>query len=673
LSDLLVNTPDFDRLLDLRKLIRRYDYAYYVLDNPEVTDDIYDALYQELLNLEKTYPDWIIPDSPSQRVSGEVVSFLPKLSHRVPMLSLDSLRSPGDIELFWDRIARELETDELCFLAEHKIDGLSIEIIYKDGKFTHAATRGDGEIGEDVTHNVKTIRRLPLALINDAPRGELRIRGEIFLPVSGFQALNRKLESQGEPLFANPRNAASGSIRQLDSSLAKSRPLDLCVYDLLYSDTWDPSSEAEVHQKLELWGFPVHPWCLVDSVQSMYAYHDKVHNERDELAYEIDGVVFKLNNRIFQRQLGFKARSPRFACAYKFLPREAITCIQSIDVQVGRLGTLTPVANLKPVDVGGVTVSRATLHNLDYIHSLDVRVGDYVAVQRAGDVIPAVSRVLHEKRNQELEAFAMPETCPVCHSMVKRDSVAFYCVAGLRCPAQAILSLVHFVSKNALKIEGLGEEILQLLWDSNKIREAADLFKLQAHDLGELPGFKKRKIDKLLQSIEAARHPTLGRFIFALGIRHVGEEVARRLAMGFGSLENIRHATLESLTQLDGIGPKVAEAIVEFFASSEHQAILDRLLQSGAVPQSEVQSNIHQIWKGRSFVLTGSLQKWSRDEASEEIRRRGGAVVGSVSKKIFAVIAGDSAGSKLDKAQSLGVTIWDEPTFAQQLDLDQVD
>lgn len=659
------------KIRELRELIREHDALYYIHSRPKISDQNYDQLFKELKTLEVAHPEFITADSPTQRVSGGALTSMPKFTHRVPLLSLDSYTTFEEVLAFDKRVKKDLGVDGVTYLAEPKFDGLSVEIVYEKGVFIRAGTRGDGTTGEDVTQNVKTIKSLPLKLKThpDIPP-VLHLRGEVILPLHAFAALNKKIIGEGGEPFANPRNAASGALRQLKAQITASRPLDLYVYDLLYAEAWQLETHAEVLQGLANWGLRVNPYQrLCQNPQQIKNFHQELYRQRDQLDYEIDGMVVKLNDLGLHEKLGTKSRSPRWAFAYKFEPRKEITTLDDIVVQVGRQGTLTPVAILKPVDVGGVTVSRASLHNEDIIKKLDVRVGDVVRVARAGDVIPEVVEVVHQKAGdgKRGRAFVMPSACPVCEAPAVREGAYTFCTGGLTCPAQAKWSIIHYASKAAMDIEGLGKETADVLLEEKLINNIADLYALKREDLLKLEGFKDKKADNLLAGLLASKNQSLERFVFALGIRHVGAQVARLLGEEFGSLTRLAQASLEDLSGIKGIGSQIAKSVFEFFDDPQHQKLLQTLLARGVKPVFVQKKKSAGIFIGQTFVLTGELAALSRDEAKQKIVERGGKVTSSVSKKTSFVVVGANPGSKYDKAQILGVAILDEKTFLQKL------
>ena len=666
------------RIQDLRKLIEYHNYRYYALDQPEISDAEYDQMFRELVDLENRNPEFITPDSPTQRIgSAPIEKFLP-FRHELPLLSLENAMNTEEA-IDFDRRVRKLlaATGDVNYVAEPKMDGLAVELVYEDGILSGGGTRGDGFTGEDVLLNVKTIRSIPWRLFprhaGEAFPAKLAVRGEVFIEKHDFEVLNEERGKRGESLFANPRNAAAGSLRQLDPSITASRPLRAFFYGLgTFLAEKQFATQLEMLNQLQSWGLPVNPKSLLcHGIGEALGYYEKIAEEREYLPYEIDGVVIKINNLAWQRQLGDKSRSPRWAVALKFSPDEVQTHVQDIGVNVGRTGIITPVAFLNPVLVGGVTVKRATLHNIDEIKRKDIRKGDAVIVHRAGEVIPEVMEVIKSRRTGKEEPFQMPERCPSCGAKVVRlpDEVFHRCV-NRNCPAQIKGSIVHFASRDAMDINGLGERIVSLFVDEGIIRTVSDLYRLRMGDLENLPGFGNKSAQNLLDAIEGSKHTTLSRFLYSLGISHVGTFIADLLANAFGSLEKIRSAQLEELQQIQGIGEKVATAVVTYFSNPENSRLIDDLADLGVAienpqPARPVQSG---FWSGKTVVFTGTLSKMTRQEAGEKAATRGARVTDSVSKKTDVVIAGTDPGSKLAKAQKLGVKIMDEDEFIGTLD-----
>jgi DNA ligase (NAD+) len=669
------------RIAELAETIREHDHRYYVLDKPTIADAAYDKLMRELVELETAHPDLRSPDSPTQRVGGGLREGFKKVKHVKPLLSLDSLMAEDEVREFDERVRKGLGLDEglfaedVAYMAEPKFDGLSIELVYEDGVFTRGSTRGDGETGEDVTANLRTIHAIPLRLRDDGPpsAGIVAIRGEVLIPLAAFDALNKRLLEADQEPFANARNAAAGTVRQLDVSVTASRRLDFFAYDIMAYDAPRKGPHPFPTQRamldaLAAWGFHVESGVKrCAGLAAALAFHADLMARRDALPYEIDGVVIKVDDRAAQTRLGMRSRSPRWAVAYKFPPREEVTQVLDIVVQVGRTGKLTPVAQLKPVDVSGVTVSRATLHNQDELDRKDVRIGDTVRVRRAGDVIPEVVEVLPEKRPADAVRFELPMKCPVCGSEVVREGAAHRCTNGLACPAQLGRHLVHFTQRGAMDIAGLGEKTVAQLLEKKLVADLADLYALTPIDLVQLEGFAEKSIENLLAALEASKTPRLDRFLFALGIEHVGETVARLLADHFGSLAALREATPETLMHIHGIGDEVAESVHHFFANARNRRVLDRLLKAGVKPVAEERPSGPRVLDGVVVVFTGGLESMPRPDAQRLAERHGARVAGSISKKVTLVVAGPGAGSKLDDARRLGIETIDEATFLARI------
>ena len=661
------------RAAALRAEIARHDHAYYVLDAPTIPDAEYDRLFRELQAIERAYPALRSADSPTQRVGGKALAQFAAVRHRVPMLSISTetdTEASGALA-FDARVRRALGLDEddaaVAYAAELKFDGLAISLRYEDGVLVQAATRGDGETGEDVTSNVRTVKAIPLRLLGEAPP-VLEVRGEIYLRRDDFERLNARQAEAGEKIFVNPRNAAAGSIRQLDPGIAARRPLSFYAYGLGEVAGWTlPATQTEVLDALAAFGLPV---CghraQVRGAEGLAAFHARIGALRDTLPFDIDGVVYKVDALALQQQLGFVTREPRWAVAHKYPAQEAVTLLRDIEVQVGRTGALTPVARLEPVFVGGVTVTNATLHNQDEIDRKDVRIGDWVIVRRAGDVIPEVVAPILERRGGELPRFVLLDrfpTCPVCGSHVVRgeDEAVARCTGGLFCPAQRKQALLHFAGRRAMDIEGLGDKLVDQLVDAAIVKTPVDLYRLGVLALANLERMGEKSAQNLLMAIEKSRGTTLARFIFALGIRNVGEATARDLARHFGKLDALIAADVDALQQVPDVGPIVAKCIAEFFAEPHNREVIEQLRAAGVHwAEGEPQGSVAGALAGKTFVLTGTLPTLSRDEAKARIEARGGKVAGSVSKKTHYVVAGAEAGSKLDKAQALGVAILDE-------------
>jgi DNA ligase (NAD+) len=661
------------RVAELSELLERYNHRYHALDDPEVPDAEYDKLMVELRALESRYPELLDPHSPSQRVGAAPVLAFGTVRHRVAMLSLDNAFSPDEVRDFDRRIHERLEhARALRYSAEPKLDGLAFSALYEDGRFVQGATRGDGETGEDITPNLRTIPALPLRLRADGAPRMLEVRGEVFMPLAGFERFNREALARNEKPYVNPRNAAAGSLRQLDPRMTAARPLDLFIYGVGYVEGGElPPHHGEMLQQLRRWGFKICPQSrVVESIDECLQYFHDMGAARASLPYQIDGVVYKVDDISLQRQLGFVSRAPRWAIAHKFPAEEALTTVRGIEFQVGRTGALTPVARLEPAFVGGVTVSNATLHNMDELTRKDVRVGDTVVIRRAGDVIPEVVRVLLERRVAGAALAVLPSVCPVCGSPVVReqDQAVARCTGGRSCAAQRKEEIKHFASRRALDIQGLGDKLVDQLVDRDWVRTPADLFELRAAQLATLDRFGEKSAQKLESALAAAKHTSLPRFLYALGIRDVGEATAAALAHYFGDVASLRVASVEEVQRVPDIGPVVASNVVAYFSDSGNAAIVDRLLAAGVSwPRLEVKIATGEM-SGKTFVLTGTLSGMTRDAAREAIAARGGKVSGSVSKKTHYVVAGADSGSKLAKALELGITVLDEAAFLALLD-----
>jgi DNA ligase (NAD+) len=662
------------RIDQLRREIEAHDYAYYVLDAPIVPDAEYDRLMRELQRLEAEFPDLVTPDSPTRRVGGLPLEGFDEVRHRTPMLSLANAFSEDEVRQFHERVVKGLETEHAAYVAEPKLDGVAIALRYENGRLVQAATRGDGATGEDVTANARTIAAIPLRLKGEAgengwPR-TLEVRGEVYMPLAGFRAFNERARHEGRKELVNPRNGAAGSLRQLDSKLTAQRPLAFFAYGVVHAAGL-PDSHYEALQRLRDWGLPVNPEIRrVRDAEGCIAYYRDIGEKRDGLPYEIDGVVFKVEMREDQETLGFVSRAPRWAIAQKFPAQEELTRLLGIDVQVGRTGALTPVARLEPVFVGGVTVTNATLHNLDEIRRKDVRVGDWVVVRRAGDVIPEVARVVIERRAGDPAEFGMPSECPVCGSAVEREEgeAVFRCTGGLVCPAQRIRSILHFASRRAMDIEGLGEKLVLQLVERDMVHSIADLYRLDRDTLAGLERMGEKSADKLLQQLERSKRPPLDRLLYALGIREVGEVTAASLARHFGSLEAVIAAGEEELTDVPDVGPVVAGHVFAFFREAHNLAVLRELETAGMTwqPVEAGDAGAQQL-AGQTWVLTGTLGM-PRARARSLLEGLGARVTGSVSKNTDVVLAGAEAGSKLRKAESLGVEVFDEDAFRALLE-----
>jgi len=656
----------------LREQINHHNYRYYVLDDPEIPDAEYDRLMRQLEALEHDHPELITPDSPTQRVGAAPLARFNEVKHELPMLSLGNAFSDDEVRDF-DRRARErLETDTIYYSAEPKLDGLAISLLYEDGLLKRAATRGDGNTGEDVTQNVRTIESVPLKLIGkDYPR-RLEVRGEVFMSKAGFDELNARQRERGEKTFANPRNAAAGSLRQLDSRITATRPLEMYCYGIGIAEGASlPSTHSKILSVLRDWGIRINPEAAVlKGIEACIEYYNDILVRREKLSYDIDGVVYKVDAIAQQEQLGFVSRAPRWAIAHKFPAEEELTRLLAIDVQVGRTGALTPVARLEPVFVGGVTVTNATLHNQDEIDRKDIRIGDTVIVRRAGDVIPEVVSAIHSKRKKGARRFRMPTKCPVCDSAVVRlegEAVA-RCSGGLYCPAQRREAIKHFASRRAMDIEGLGDKLVEALDEQGLIQDVADLFRLRADDVATLERMGDKSAANLVEALDKARATTLPRFIFSLGIRQVGEATALALANHFGSLDALRKAKRDVLESVPDVGPVVAESISTFFRQPHNKEVIQKLIKAGVHwPDIEVKPKHELPLADKTFVLTGTLTSLTRNEAKARLQALGAKVAGSVSKKTDFVVVGADAGSKATKAEALGIEMLDEAQLTRLL------
>ena len=658
----------------LRQDLRRYEYEYHVLDNPTIPDAEYDRLFHQLKALEAEHPELITADSPTQRVGAKPLSGFAQIRHEIPMLSLDNAFSDEEFYAFVKRIEDRLIRlpEPLTFCCEPKLDGLAVSILYVNGVLTQAATRGDGTTGEDITANIRTIRNIPLQLLMDNPPARLEVRGEVFMPHAGFERLNQLALEKGEKTFANPRNAAAGSLRQLDPKITSKRPLVLNAYSIGIAEGVDlPNTHYDRLQWLKSIGIPVNPEIrLCNGTDEVLDFYRDIQNKRSALGYDIDGTVLKINDIALQEKLGFISKAPRWAIAYKFPAQEELTRLNDVEFQVGRTGAITPVAKLEPVFVAGVTVSNATLHNGDEIERLDIAIGDTVVIRRAGDVIPQIIGVLHDRRPADARPIIFPKTCPVCDSAIVRiegEAVA-RCTGGLFCAAQRKEALKHFVSRKAMDIDGVGGKLIEQLVDRELIHTPADLFKLDLTTLTRLERMGAKSAENALASLEKAKNTTLARFIFALGIREVGEATALNLANHFKTLEALQNADLEALQQVADVGEVVANRILAFWHEAHNVAVVNELIAQGVhwetVETKEVTEN---RFKGKTVVLTGTLTQMGRNEAKALLQDMGAKVSGSVSAKTDFVIAGDAAGSKLTKAQELGVAVLTEEEFLAEI------
>lgn len=651
---------------ELRKQLNYHSYRYYALDDPEITDAEYDRLMRRLLELETQFPGSVTPDSPTQRVGSAPLTAFQTVVHEMPMLSLDNAFSDEELLAFNQRILDRLKTSgDIEFACEVKLDGIAVSLLYRDGILVRGATRGDGTNGEDITQNVRTINSIPLRLHGQGFPSVLEVRGEIYMPKAAFNALNEKARAAGEKLFVNPRNAAAGALRQLDSKITASRRLEMCAYSVGLVEGGElPPTHSEMLKALKAWGFLTNRESEVaTNIQKAMAFYRKIGQKRDALAYDIDGIVFKVNSRLLQEQLGFISRAPRWAIAYKFPAQEESTTLLDVEFQVGRTGAVTPVARLQPVFVGGVTVSNATLHNRDEIQRLNLKIGDTVIVRRAGDVIPQIVQVIEAKRPLDARDIIFPEHCPVCGSPVETvaDEAVARCSGGLICAAQRKEAIKHFAARKAMNVEGLGDKLVEQLVDLGLVKTLADIYSLTREQLAGLDRMGEKSADNILIALENTKKTTLAKFIFALGIREVGEATARNFANYFGSFEALAAADQESLQRVPDVGPVVAHFVAEFFAQESNREAVAKLREAGVRWNDiEVASPEALPLSGLTYVLTGTLEAMSRDDAKAHLLALGAKVAGSVSAKTDYVVAGPGAGSKLAKAEELGLKIMDE-------------
>lgn len=660
-----------EKIESLKNLLNQYAHEYYVLDNPSIPDSEYDKLLAELQELEVEFPEFITSDSPTQRIGGEPLEGFQKVQHAIPMLSLGNAFNEQDIRDFARRASQGTD-NPVSFVCELKIDGLAISLTYEDGKFVKGATRGDGTTGEDITTNLRTIKSIPLSI---KEKQKIEVRGEAYMPHKSFLALNKQREEDGLELFANPRNAAAGSLRQLDPKIAASRNLDVFLYGIGEWEAGQVSSHSERLKQLKELGFRTNSeWKKCDTIEEVLAYVEYWTAERPNLPYEIDGIVIKVDDLQTQEELGFTVKSPRWAIAYKFPAEEVITRLKDIELSVGRTGVVTPTAILDPVRVAGTTVQRASLHNEDLIRAKDIRIGDTVVIKKAGDIIPEVVRALPKQRTGSEQPFYMPEKCPACGSELVRleEEVALRCI-NPNCPAQLQEGLIHFVSRNAMNIDGLGEKVINQLFREGLIHTIADLYRLEREELLQLERMGEKSVDNLLSAIEASKGNSLERLLFGLGIRFIGAKAAKTLATEFETMDKLQQATYEELIAVDEIGDKMADSIVQYFAEEKVTALINELkelqinMEYKGPKRVEVSIDSNPI-AGKTFVLTGKMEQMSRPEAKERIEALGGKVTGSVSKKTDIVVAGEDAGSKYDKAVELGITIWNEEEFIHRLE-----
>jgi DNA ligase (NAD+) len=663
------NDAQYQRLNELRKEIAYHDYRYFALDNPVISDFEYDQLLIELRKIESEHPEWITPDSPTQRVAGKLSERFEKVQHPTPILSLSNAFDESDVKAWYQRISRiDGRVEQADFVVEPKIDGLTVVLHYHNGIFTQGATRGDGQVGENITANIKTIRSLPLRIplrhnTVNVP-SYLVVRGEAYITIPDFEEHNKRLHEGGLKTYLNPRNTAAGSLRQLDPSLTASRPLRIFIYDIVSGNGELPETQIGHLEYLENLGFSMIPWEYCKTIEDAIQAALRWEKRRDDLPYEADGVVVKINSMQLSADLGVVGRDPRGAIAYKFPAKEVTTRLNDIGVNVGRTGVLTPYAILEPVEIGGVVVKQATLHNFDFIAEKDIRIGDRLLVKRAGDVIPYVIGPVLESRDNESRVYQPPTKCPACGEEIERieGEVAFYCV-NAACPAQLIRNLEHFVSRGAMDIDGLGIKIVEQLVSEGLLHDAADLFSLEMKDLLSLEGFAEKKADNLLNSINSAKNRPLSRLINGLGIRGVGERTASDLTNHYQDLESLSDASVEELTRLEGIGPNTAQAIVDWFQSPKNKLLLHKLRNANVWPKVDEKGEIEDIpqkLNGLTFVVSGTLERFTRDEVKEYIQSRGGIVTGSISRKTDYLVVGENPGSKFDKARSIGVPIISE-------------
>ena len=662
-----------EQLTSLRNLIRHHEYCYYVLDAPEIPDSEYDKLIKQLQKIEQQYPDLITTDSPTQRVGGAPLAQFASIKHELPMLSLDNVFDESSFIAFNKRVKDRLhlnENEQVEYCCELKLDGLAVSILYENGKFSKAATRGDGTTGEDITANVRTIKTIPLVLTGENIPARLEVRGEVFMTHKGFAKLNADAEKRNEKVFANPRNAAAGSLRQLDPKITAKRPLSFYCYGVgIIEGSSLPDTHYDRLMQFKAWGLPVSD--KVEKRQGAQAaldYFKQIGEQRMSLDFDIDGVVIKVNSISLQNELGFVARAPRWATAFKFPAQEEVTQLNKVDFQVGRTGAITPVARLEPVSVAGVIVSNATLHNSDEIARLGIREGDYVTIRRAGDVIPKIVAVLLDRRPTDTKEIVFPTHCPICGSLIVRDEgqAISRCAGGLICPAQRKEALKHFVSRRAMNVDGMGDKIIEQLVDKDYVKTPADLYKLNLPTLCSLDKIGEKSANNLLNALDASKNTTLSRFIFALGIPNVGEVTAENLVNQLGNLSAIENASLEQLQTVNDIGVVIAESIIDFFQEPHNRNVIEQLTSEeinihwqDITPQAQT-TIVDSPFSGKTIVLTGTLSVLTRDEAKNKLKQLGAKVTGSVSKNTDLVIAGEAAGSKLDKAQELGIKVIDE-------------
>ncbi|WP_257276283.1 MULTISPECIES: NAD-dependent DNA ligase LigA [unclassified Endozoicomonas] len=654
----------------LREQINDHNYRYYVLDDPIIADASYDRLMQQLKSIEADFPELITPESPTQRVGAAPLKVFGQIRHELPMLSLDNAFNEDDLNDFDRRVRERLGTDSAVeYACEPKLDGIAVSLLYEKGALMRGATRGDGTTGEDITLNVRTIATIPLKLLGEGWPDRLEVRGEIFMPKEGFERLNKRAKARDEKVFVNPRNAAAGSLRQLDSKITAKRPLDIYCYSAGVVEGGElPDRHADILERFKTWGLRVNPELrVVKGAAACAEYFSRMSEKREALPYEIDGIVYKVNRLALQEQLGFVARAPRWAVAHKFPAREEMTLLKDVEFQVGRTGAITPVARLEPVFVGGVTVSNATLHNMDEVARLGLKIGDTVVIHRAGDVIPKVVRAIPDRRPADARDIELPERCPVCHSDVERDEdeAAARCTGGLYCSAQRKEAIKHFASRKAMDIDGLGDKLVDQFVEKGLVNTVADLYKLGAEPIASLERMGKKSATNLVNALKASQKTTLARFIYGLGIREVGEATAQSLVAHYRDLEAIKSATVEQLQEVDDVGPVVAAHIETFFKQEHNLEVMDELLKVGVHWDEDTgqEEDVDQPLQGEVWVLTGTLHTMTRDEGKAVLQKVGAKVTGSVSAKTTALLAGEKAGSKLTKAQNLGVRVVTEDEF----------
>lgn len=662
------------RAAQLRELLNLHSYRYYVLDDPEISDAEYDRLFRELQDMERDFPELVTPDSPTQRVGAPPLESFATVQHAVPMLSLDNAFGESDVREFDARLKRLLDlSDDIEYVVEPKIDGTAVELVYENGVFVQGSTRGDGFVGEDITLNLRTIKSIPMKLIaTDVPAPtRLDIRGEVYYTISGFIRLNKEREEKGEPLYANPRNTAAGSLRQLDSRITAVRPLDIFIHSMGQAVGYSFKTHHEALETYRKWGFKINPHIEVcQGIEAVLESCERIIALRETLDYEIDGAVIKVNSVALQQRAGTRTRSPRWAIALKFAAKQETTQIENIVAQVGRTGALTPVAHLRPVKLAGVEIRRATLHNQDEIDRKDIRIGDWVVVQRAGDVIPEVVKVIPSKRSGDEKRYSIPSTCPVCGAPVKRlEGEAVHRCQNHSCPAQLKESIQHFASKKAMDIDGLGEKLVDQLVEKGYVKNVADFYSLTQEQLSGLDRMAEKSAQNIIEALEKSKEVELDRLLYAFGIRFVGEHVARVLALEFGSIDNLKNATIEDLQAVHEIGPQVAQSVYEFFRERHNLETIDRLLQSGVrVKQLDAPKVENSRFTGKTFVFTGALKFYTRAEAEKIVQQLGGKASSSVSAKTDFVVVGENAGSKAEKARKLNVAILSEEEFKNMVE-----